>query len=83
LPFGASTVSSTGVYSARTEDSFVQYEGFAGLTIHVFPIIDLRPIELGIGNMNRVGSTATGDGPGSIGVKSIGAAIVFHLPSSQ
>jgi hypothetical protein len=83
LPFGAATVSSTGVYSARTEDNFLQYEGFAGIDIHVFPVIDLRPVELGIGNMNRVGSSAATDGPGSIGVKSIGAAIVFHLPSSQ
>jgi hypothetical protein len=80
LPFGASTVNPTGVYSARTEDNFVQYEGFAGIDIHVFPAIDLRPVELGIGNMNRIGGSATIDSSGSIGVKSIGAAVVFHLP---
>jgi hypothetical protein len=59
----------------------MMYEGFAGVDIHVFPVIDLRPVELGIGNMDRFGSSATGDGPGSVGVMSIGAAIVFHLPS--
>jgi hypothetical protein len=48
-----------------------------GVDIHVFPLIDLRPVELGIGNMNRFGS---GNGTSSIGVRTIGAAIVFHTP---
>jgi hypothetical protein len=65
----------------RYEDSFVMYEGFAGVDIHVFPVIDLRPVELGIGNMNRFGSGSAYDGPSSVGVKSIGAALIFHLPS--
>lgn len=65
----------------RAEDSFLMYEGFAGIDIHVFPIVDLRPIELGIGNMNRIGSSGAGDGSGSVGVKSIGAAVVLHMPS--
>jgi hypothetical protein len=81
LPFGATTLSSGGVPNPRLEDNFMMYEGFAGVDIHVFPVIDLRPVELGIGNMDRFGSSATGDGPGSVGVMSIGAAIVFHLPS--
>jgi hypothetical protein len=68
----------------RTEDSFFMYEGFAGLQIHIFPMIDLRPVEVGIGNMNRFGSNdATLDGPSSIGVRSIGASVVFHMPSSR
>ena len=68
----------------RLNDNFLEYEGFAGLTVHIFPMIDLRPIELGIGNMNRIGSNdATLDGPSSIGVKSIGASVVFHMPSSR
>lgn len=83
LPFGASTLNGAGVPVARTEDNFAVYEGLAGITIHVFPVIDLRPIELGIGNMNRFGGTATVDGSGSVGLMSIGAAVVFHLPSSQ
>jgi hypothetical protein len=78
---------STGLVSEiplpRTEDNFFMYEGFAGLTVHIFPMIDLRPVELGIGNMNRFGSSGTEDGPSSIGVKSIGASVVFHLPSSR
>lgn len=65
----------------RTEDSFLMYEGFAGIDLHVFPVLDLRPIELGIGNMNRIGSSGVGDGSASVGVKSIGAAIVLHMPS--
>jgi len=58
-------------------DNFIKYEGFVGTDIRIFPIIDLRPIELGIGEMNRVG---TGNGDSSLGVKSIGAGLVFHLP---
>jgi hypothetical protein len=80
-PFGAiSPGYGTTVNAPRFEDNFVMYEGFAGLAIHIFPMIDLRPVELGIGNMNRVGSASTLDGPGSVGVMSIGAAIVFHMP---
>jgi hypothetical protein len=81
LPFGATTLNGSGAPTARTEDNFLMYEGFAGIALHVFPVIDLRPIEVGIGNMNRFGGSATVDGPASVGVKSIGAAIVFHLPS--
>ena len=62
----------------RAYDGFVQYEGFIGADIHVLPMLDLRPIELGLGNMNRIGS---GSGSNSVGVKSIGAGIVFHLPA--
>jgi hypothetical protein len=57
--------------------SIVEYEGLVGADIKVFPIVDLRAIELGIGNMNRIGS---GNGTGSVGVKSIGIGVVFHLP---
>lgn len=81
LPFGAATLNGSGTPNARTEDNFLVYEGLAGLDIHVFPVIDLRPIELGIGNMNRFGSSPVGDGPGSVGIMSIGAAVVFHMPS--
>jgi hypothetical protein len=80
LPFGASLTTTT----PRLEDNFLMYEGFAGLTVRIFPMIDLRPVEVGIGNMNRFGSNgASLDGPSSIGVKSIGASVVFHLPSTQ
>ena len=81
LPFGSTTLNGSGTPIARFEDNFLLYEAFAGLDIHVFPVLDLRPIEVGIGNMNRFGGGATVDGPSSIGVKSIGAAIVFHMPS--
>jgi hypothetical protein len=81
LPFGESQ---QNVPQPRLEDSYIMYEGFAGLAIHIFPMLDLRPIELGIGNMNRIGSSgATVDGPSSIGVLSIGGSVVFHLPSSR
>jgi hypothetical protein len=79
LPLGTGLVVTDPL--PRTEDNFLMYEGLAGVTIHIFPMIDLRPIELGIGNMNRFGSSGAEDGPSSIGVKSIGAAVVFHLPS--
>ncbi|MEO6922753.1 MAG: hypothetical protein ABI142_02915 [Bryocella sp.] len=58
-------------------NNFVKYEGFAGVDIRVFPIVDLRLVELGIGGMERMG---TGNGNSSLGVKSIGAGLVFHLP---
>jgi hypothetical protein len=62
----------------REFNNFVQYEAFAGVDIHVFPVLDLRPVELGIGNMNRIGE---GQGASSVGVKTIAAGIVIHLPS--
>jgi hypothetical protein len=81
LPFGTSQ---TPPLQPRVEDSYIMYEGFAGLAIHIFPMLDLRPIEVGIGNMNRVGNSgATVDGPSSVGVLSIGGSVVFHMPSSH
>jgi hypothetical protein len=61
----------------HTYDNFAQYEGFVGADIHVLPVVDLRAIELGIGNMNRFGS---GNGPTSVMVKTIAIGVVFHLP---
>jgi len=61
----------------RTYDGFVQYEGFVGADVHVFPFLDVRPIELGIGNMNRVGTG--GQGSTSIGLLSIGAGVVVRF----
>jgi hypothetical protein len=82
LPFGSSNTTTTPL--PRLEDNYIMYEGFAGLSIHIFPMLDLRPIELGIGNMNRIGNSgATVDGPSSVGVLSIGGSVVFHLPSSR
>ena len=72
------TFTFTNGETKQTYDDFVQYEVFAGADVHVFPLLDLRVVELGIGNMNRVGS---GSGSSSLGVKSIGAGIVLHLPS--
>jgi hypothetical protein len=82
LPFGSSQSPPTP--QPRYEDSYIMYEAFAGVSIHIFPMLDLRPIELGIGNMNRVGSSgATVDGPSSVGILSIGGSVVFHMPSSR
>jgi hypothetical protein len=61
----------------RADDNFLQFEGFVGADIHVLPLLDLRAIELGIGNMNRIGS---GTGTSSAGVRSIGVGVVLHLP---
>ena len=55
--------------SPRKFDSFVQYEAFGGIDLHVLPIVDLRVIEFGVGNMNRIGS---GYGSSSVGVISVG-----------
>ena len=80
-PFGSPGTLPTSLPQPRYEDNFLMYEGFVGVDLHVFPLIDLRPVELGIGNMNRFGTGSSGDGPGSIGVRTIGAALIFHLPS--
>lgn len=80
-PFGAPNALPNQTFLPRYEDNFVMYEGFAGVDLHVFPLIDLRPVEVGIGNMNRFGTGGPNDGTGSVGVKSIGAAVVFHLPT--
>ncbi len=80
LPVGITLVAETPL--PRTEDSYFMYEGFLGFTVHIFPMIDLRPVEVGIGNMNRFGSNnGSLDGPSSVGVRSIGASVVFHMPS--
>jgi hypothetical protein len=77
-PINTLTSGYTGVTNPpRYEDNFFMYEGFVGVDIHVFPVLDLRPVEVGIGNMNRIGN---GDGVSSVGVKTIGAGVVFHLP---
>jgi hypothetical protein len=76
-PFGVPNTLPDQTIQPRYEDNFLIYQGFVGVDIHVFPLIDLRPVELGIGNMNRFGS---GNGTSSIGVRTIGAAIVFHTP---
>jgi len=55
--------------------NFIQYEAFAGADIHILPVIDLRAIELGIGNTNSIGTSS-----GSFGVKTIGVGVVLHLP---
>ena len=71
--------SGTTLNTPRTTDTFLRYEAFGGADVKVFPILDLRIIEVGVGNMNRVGSGTSGT-TSSVGVKSIGAGIVFHLP---
>ncbi|MGC9198124.1 MAG: hypothetical protein ACP5E5_04195 [Acidobacteriaceae bacterium] len=80
LPFGESPTSIVPL--PRYEDNFVMYEGFIGDSVRLAPWLDLRPIELGIGNMNRFGNSgAPVDGPSSIGVISIGASVVLHMPT--
>jgi hypothetical protein len=63
-------------------DNFIRYEGFAGADIHLSPILDLRPVEVGVGHMDRIGNGVAG-GPGSLSVFSIGAGIVLHLPRPE
>lgn len=67
------------VNQPRLFNHYVQYEGFAGADVRLLPILDLRAIEVGIGNMNLIGP-ANGSLTTSIGVRSIGAGIVLHMP---
>jgi hypothetical protein len=55
--------------------SYLRYQGFAGLDIKILPVMDLRAVEVGFGNMNAISG-----GSGSINVRSIGGGIVFHTP---
>jgi hypothetical protein len=64
----------------RYDDNFLQIEGFVGADIKIFPVMDFRAIELGYGNMNRLGSGSSFDEASSVSVKSLGAGVVFHLP---
>jgi hypothetical protein len=65
--------------SQSAYDGFLMYEGFVGADVRILPMLDLRAIELGIGNMNRIGTGGTGST--SAGVRSIGVGVVFHLPT--
>ena len=79
LTTSSGTGTTTTNYQTHLYSNYLQYEVFAGLDIKVLPILDLRAVELGIGNQN--GSGGGYSGPTSLGVKSIGAGLVFHLPS--
>ena len=71
----------TGAITApRYYDKFVQYEGFVGADIRIASFIDFRAVELGIGNMNRIGSGSPLDGSSSVGIRSLASGVVFHLP---
>ena len=76
-PFGTSTGATGTPVPPRQFDSFLEYQGMVGADLRILTILDLRIIELGIGNMNRIGS---GNGVSSVGVKSAGIGVVFHLP---
>jgi hypothetical protein len=58
-------------------DNYVQYQGLVGVDLRLLPVLDLRPVEVGIGEMNRTGN---GTGPSSLNVRTIGAGVVLHLP---
>jgi hypothetical protein len=72
--------SGTGSNTPRQFDNFFRYEGFVGADIRIASMLDLRAIELGIGNMNRFGTGSFPNSTSSVGLQSIGAALVFHLP---
>jgi hypothetical protein len=77
-PYGEIAAGRTSTDAANGPGSFssyLRYQGFAGVDIKVFPILDLRAVEVGIGNMNAIGGSSS-----SISVRSIGASVVFHTP---
>lgn len=55
----------------RSYQNFTQVEGFVGADISILPVLDLRAIELGAGEML---------GPTNHSIQSIGIGIVFHTP---
>jgi len=77
-PYGEIAFGRTSTDAANGPGSFtsyLRYQGFGGVDIRILPILDLRAVEVGLGNMNAIGG-----GSGSISVRSIGGAIVFHTP---
>jgi len=73
---GSTTVTSP---SPRQYDSFFTVEGFGGVDVRISSYLSLRAIELGYGNMNRLGSGTTGT-TSSVGLSSVGAAVILHMP---
>jgi hypothetical protein len=73
------SVTASGLLPPRSFDTYVQYEGLAGADIRITSFLDLRAIELGLGEMNQFGNS-NGASTSSIGVRSISAGVVFHLP---
>ena len=55
----------------------IQYEGLAGLDVHLLTVMDFRAIELGYGALSGAG---TGPNNGSHSVLSISSGVVFHFP---
>jgi hypothetical protein len=77
-PYGEIAIGRSSTDAANGPGSFssyLRYQGFAGLDIKILPVLDLRAVEVGIGNENQLGGAS-----GSISVRSIGASIVFHTP---
>ncbi len=70
---------SVGTPAPRALDSYLQYEGLIGADIRITSFLDLRAPELGLGEMNQVGNSNNAS-TSSIGVRSVGAGIVLHLP---
>ena len=79
-PFGTPSLLTTSVVPPRLYDNFLEYEAFVGADVRISPFVDIRAIELGIGNMNRTGDGTAGT-TSSVGLRSIGGGLVFHLPS--
>ena len=69
----------TSSLTPQVYDHYFEYEAFAGADVRLFSVLDLRAIEVGIGNMNQMGAS-NGASTTSMGVRSIGAGLVFHLP---
>jgi hypothetical protein len=77
-PYGEIALGRTSTDAANatgTFSSYFRYQGFAGVDLQILPVLDLRAVEVGLGDMSPMGS-----GSGSISVRSVGAAIVFHTP---
>jgi hypothetical protein len=57
------------ILDPRSYQNYTQVEGFVGADIPILPILDLRAIELGAGEMF---------GPTNHSIQSIGIGVVFH-----
>jgi hypothetical protein len=61
----------SGTVNPRVFTNYTQVEGFVGADITLLPVLDLRAIELGAGEMF---------GSSNHSIQSIGIGVVFHTP---
>jgi hypothetical protein len=64
-----------GTATAEAVHSNLQFEGFAGVDLRIFPALDFRVVELGYGALTSFGTSGH-----TYPIGTISSGVVFHLP---